>query len=399
MSYSKIILYTLLLLGSSAFAKDVTPEEKLGQLEIKSIDISKLSTIFDLKNFSMKFYVDDKSKSVDFDLANTVAAGTGCLEVIYRDSSGPVYEARQCNILVEEKKTTHLQLAAIKYTWNADQYKTEFGPQPLFTFSAADASNVLRLYRGISSSDPYGQPVLLIPAMPVLANLYHEHTGTLFSKTTVIKSGTLQTETLDTKELRGIITLDFIDGKPKFPETESTRNYLHATYWKREPYDERESHAPLNNSSAYNYYEFKTDGTSQSIRAFPLLKGVKDATLEVSINEHLIKPTLSAGQTIRIPVATLNVNDYRSNLPGTFKVYSSKNQRSGVLAEHLHPYIHNFYSQPSLRETYFPTKTSLFFPIGHLLRLDFYAIDDLGRNTLQDQIKVDLTKENSPSLY
>lgn len=138
---------------------------------------------------------------------------------------------------------------------------------------------------------------------------------------------------------------------------------------------------------AWNYYKFAPSGESQTIRAYPL-KNLKTFYYEVSINEHLTFPVIEIGKTVRIPVATINVHNYKSSLQGQYIVYSDKNEK-GKLEEYFPKKLRSEY----VENISFPTETSLFFPFGYTFRLDFYAKDDVEQNVLQDQVVVDLTHE------
>lgn len=392
MSHGRNIIFAIALLSSSAFAVDVTPTEKLGKLTVLPADAKKLDSSFDLQKLQLRFIVDSTDNAMKLGIANDVAAGQGCLQVQYQG----VYVATQCGIKIEDKKLTTVQLSAIKYTWDVKALRADFGPQPVIGLSTQDANHTLDAK--LNPASPSDQKVLMIPAMNVTVSLASYETGVLHQQASTLAAGDVIEEKIKTPELRGKLFLDFIHGKPTF-NADIAPNFITANF-RSQPLDDRHPRTPLNinsvpvgsfpysNGGPVNYYKFATTGDSQAIYAYPLRRDLPNYYYEVSINEQVIKPVLEANKTTRIPVATLNVFHYRSDVPGVFKVYSDHSVK-GTLKEQMHPSNPPHY----LQETYFPTNSSLFFPIGSMFRLDFYLKDDFGRNTLQDQVTVDLTHE------
>lgn len=390
----------VLLFCGSAFARDVVPVEKLGQLQILDVDTSKLDGSFVYGRLDIKFLIDNSSTNLKLAEANDVAAGLGCLELTYKDTSyRPVYTASQCGIKIEEKKLTTIRLAAVKFSWDVSNYVTGVGPQPGFSFVTRDANYKFSgpVLNPAKSTDQ--NTIFVIPAMNLELNLVHPDTGVLHSQTVALSSGVASNVAIVTKDLRGQILLDFIDGSPTF-NADLAPNYITASY-RHENERAGLSRAPSNinevavGSYPYavddmlNFYSFSKSGKSQSIYAYPVKPGASSYFYEVAINEHVIKPVIETGKVTRIPVATLNVHHYKSSIPGEYVVFSDKRIK-GTMEEYQHRRSgENRY----LGRTSFPTQTSLFFPIGFTFRFDFYITDDTGRKTLQDQVLVDLTHE------
>ncbi|WP_413289450.1 hypothetical protein [Bdellovibrio sp. HCB337] len=400
MSYVKSVLCMFLLFCGSAFARDVVPVEKLGKLQVLDVNTSTLGGSFDVSRLVIKFRIDNNLTNLKLAEANDVAAGQGCLEVTYKDKNGNAfYTASQCEVKIDEKKLTTVQLAAVKFSWDVSNYHTDVGPQPGFSFMTRDANYkfsgpVLNPAKGADL-----QTIFVIPAMNLEVNLVHPDTGGLHSQTVALSAGVASEVPIVTKDVRGQILLDFIDGSPTF-HADFAPNYITASYRQR---SERSglSRAPSIISEVgvgsypyavddmMNFYNFSEEGKNQTLYAYPVKPGSSSYFYEVAINEHVIKPVVEAGKVTRIPVATVNVHHYKSNIPGEYVVFSDKNVK-GQMEEHQHraggrsPYV----GQKS-----FPTNTSLFFPIGFTFRLDFYITDDTGRKTLQDQVLVDLTHE------
>jgi hypothetical protein len=390
--------------SSVALATDIRPVEKLGQLQVTlPADTPQLDANFKLAYLNLVFRVGGTQTKLQIGKENLVAAGEGCLDVTYQT----VYQATQCGVKIEEKKLTTVALSAVKFAWSQQSLASDFGPQPVFYFSTADLDRTFSAtFNPIHPSAELS--VFVIPAMTVRIDLQHDETGSLYQTSIKTAPGTAAVETIQTPELRGAVLLDFIGGKPVF-DTEKSYNFLAAVY-RDNQVAKGESHLPPaftaqdpgaqsgeTQSRRYfiNYYKFATDGINQTVYAYPLKTPNAFGTYyELSINEHIVPLILQAGQTTRVPVATLNVHHYKSNLAGFYRVFSDYRQK-GLLAQVLTPVQTTGYSYLpyKLVDMVYPTETSLFYPIGYNFRLDFYITDATGRTTLQDQVPVDLTHE------
>jgi hypothetical protein len=400
MLFKNVIMFSiscaLLLLGAFAEARDVVPDEKMGQLQVLNVHHGDWQPVADKSVFDFTFIIDKARAEIDLDKVNDVAAGVGCLTIDYRGRYGK-YKASQCGIRIDEHKLTTVQLGAVKFTWDLENFAADFGPQPVFNFSTTESD---RSFIGfLNPADPghLKENFFLIPPMTLTRTLSHDATGVLFQDKIAVNADMASIEQMPSQDFLGQILLDFFDGKPSF-DTRAPRNVIVASYGANNTQGNK-AHAPayieeksLGRQNAedgrYNFYKFSVLGENQTVHAYPLLPNAKNAAYEVSINEHVIIPVLEPGKVFRIPIATLDVHNYKSSLPGKYKVYSDRDQK-GVLAE----YKPKMKGYRNLESVLFPTETSLFFPIGHTFRLDFYATDDLGRDTLQDQVLVDLTHE------
>ncbi|MBS1969651.1 MAG: hypothetical protein JSU04_05065 [Bdellovibrionales bacterium] len=392
-----------LLMSSAAFATDIRPDEKLGQLQVtlpKNTD--QLDSKFNPKYLNLVFRVGGTETKLQIGKENLVAAGEGCLDVAY----GAVYQATQCGVKIEDKKLTKVALAAIRFAWNKEALAADFGPQPIFYFSTTDQQRqLLAQFNPSHLSEELS--VFVIPDMTVAIELQHDETGSLYKTSVKAIADTAAVETIQPPELRGALLLDFIGGKPVF-DTEKSFNSL-AVVYRDNQVAKDESHLPPSfmardegsqfadaQSKRYfiNYYKYAADGVNQTTYAYPIKqKNPWGTYYELTINEHVLPLSLTAGQTTRIPVATLNVHHYKSNLPGFYRVFSDYKQK-GILSQVLTPVNVSGYSDLyKLLDVVYPTETSLFYPIGYNFRLDFYITDATGRTTLQDQVNVDLTHE------
>jgi hypothetical protein len=392
-----LVILMGLLCSNDLLATNIYPVEKLGQLQVFAPDLSGLNGVFNPAKLRMEFTVDSKVASIPMSKVNDVAAGVGCLKINY--TGNYYYSASQCGIKIEEKKLTTIRLSAVQFSWDINQFNIDFGPQPEFSFSSKDANRIFQVTLNPMIAE-YQKLIFLIPSMTIQTSFMHPDTGVMFTQSNIVSESQATALLLQPpQELRGFVQLDFVDGKPTF-ETLKDRNYIAANDRKSEP-NYSYSYLPsnysslpngfsqINDSFLNNIFKFGFNAENQKIKAYPILSSVKNRYYDLAINEHSVRLSLESGKTVRVPIATLNVHHYRDNQPGTFKVFSDKTKR-GSLVEHRHP---DEQSTWRVSETFFPTNSSLFFPIGHNYRLDFYIVDDLGRNTLQDQVAVDLTHE------
>jgi hypothetical protein len=379
---------------SSAFCEDIVPHEKLGQLQITSPDVSGVNRPFKLDNLRLVFTIGENSKNLELGKTFDVAAGKGCLTISY----GEIYTASQCDISIVEKTMTKIQLATLVVRWNNANFDVDFGPHPKLALQTQDANRKISAVLDPLISDQTIVP-MIIPAMSVSAILEDPYTGPLYKANSSLAPNHISEFVINPPELRATVELDFIDGLPVF---NADPNYLVAKYSNISPgFGNSQVPASFNQNRygrffldyGYNFYKFfYSAGNKQKITAFPLLPAYQ-TYYTIAINEHTIHPVLTANQTTRIPVATLNVHHYQSNSKGSFKVFSDKTKK-GTWTENLQPDLRLNADPRVLKSVYYPTETSLFFPIGYRFRLDFYLRDALDRTTLQEQIEVDLTHEN-----
>ncbi len=386
------------LMSLSAVAGDVKPGEKLGTLIVTA------PPGFSLNNANVYFRIDNVSSAVKLGVENKVAAGTGCVEVKYDQKYK--YEASYCAVVINEKATTTVELAALRLSWDPKMFDVDFGPIPDFLFSTGDT---VRKIQG--KFKPYGIPLnevaLLLPAMMVNMDLFHPHTGVLSKQSIALSDGRVTDFPIQLSELRGTLHVHFVDGAPTFDTPDILKGNFAAIYQLQPNSDTSVTELPPSiRTSAegrggrrdgswedryvFNHFKFSTNGADQELKAFPVILSRENSSafLGISLNEFTIPVNLKSGQILNFSVATLNVYHYKSNLPGEFEVFANLDKRSNDLVRIRFPSAWGSDYKGPMRV---PTQKSIFVPYGFKYRLDFYAKDELGRVTLQDQIMQDLT--------
>lgn len=387
-----LLLSAVLLAGPLAFATDITPEEKLGKLIVTMPDLTGVPvSAFDKSYLNVTFRVDKKGSALTLGKENTVAAGNGCLEVAYYNR----YVATQCDIEIKEKQLTTVPLAGLELSWDWTALIADLGPQPVFQLKSADKVTTVSFLLNPAKQVDTGK-ILILPVMTLNLEFTHAHTGVLHTENVVLAPSKVNKFLITPKDVRATLFLDFIHGKMTYPN--ATSNYMAVAYRSSFPmpgysslpygYMVGAAPGPKQLDSLENFYQLAMDGSGQKLKIYALNPNITQFVYQVIVNEHVVPVKPVAGQSIRVPIATVNVNDYKTNVPGTFKVFTDKSQRVEPL---MLP--EQDYNIRGVKEKTFNTKTSLFFPIGYNFRFDFYIQDSVGRQTLQDQVYLDLTKE------
>jgi hypothetical protein len=386
-----------------AGAVNVNPGEKLGSIKVTLPDVAALAPLsakFKKENVSISITINKVTTALNFDKVSAIAANEGCLQVAYSVDQIS-YKAVQCGIKIEEKKLTTIPLTALKLFWDQTQIATELGPQPTFILKATDAQASITM-QPFSPAEKWNQDMLyILPAMNVSVELSHEQVGMIYQNIVSLKPGQIEQSIVNIKkDIRATLFIDFVDGAPTY-DVGQAANYVVANF-RTAPAGQHypdvsdrlwyfSSGFSVNNGSPddwngiINWYKFQLSGQSQKILAYPLANA--NDFYEVNVNEQIVPVTLTAGKETRIPVATVNVNDYKSGLPGTFKLFT---EDTAGFTEAKFASTNN---PTGFMKKEFNTKSSLFLPYGRIYRLDFFISDATLTKSLQDQVTLDLTKE------
>ena len=375
----------LLILFMAAFAvhaKDVKPVERMGQLQVSIPDLA-TELDFNIRAVSMSFDIENKATPIEVGRVANVLAGTGCLKI-----SSANYSVEKCGIVINEKALTVVRLGSLKLTWDPTMYAVDVGPDPKFSLGSTDKTLKITATL-IPASAHHLKHVFLLPSGPLSLHLANPDTGVLYQQVISISENTHAIVPVSAPDLRRILAVDFIDGKPSYMVSLSDMavayNCVRGT---GSSYPRLELNARTAKpgkgfvNSNCNFFRLAATGQSVSLKAYPLPQNKYD----VVINEHVISTKLDQPVT-SIPVATINVHHFDSSRAGLFKVVSNRSA-DGKMAEVYFPPPNLDY----LTEWWGATQTSVFLPYGFKYRFDVYATDDLGRKKLQDQIEMDLTK-------
>lgn len=387
MSFKNTLLIALFAGVTAASATDVKPIERFGSLVVK---VPKEFRALKLPLPTIRFVMNGSGKGIAVDAVNKIAAGTGCLKV--STAFGVPFELTKCGVEILPEQTTELSLAGIRVT--PDKAGVDVGPQLLLKLHTSDKNYSIVMGNVIAMDIPR-ETVVLVPEMTIDLNISHPEVDYNYTQKFQTKAGEVSPDVINMTEGRGYLQVVLVDGLSKFKEVPF--NYIMAIYAAKLDHSET-SLAPRystsrnpgrsENMALANYYRFSSKELDTKIRAFPLKQVKGGPSYYLAVNEHAVDFTIASGQTTVVPIATLNVHSFNTKRTGVFKLNSDRNE-----AGHLAP-IKTMYDQFSrdLSIQEFANESSLFLPFGYKYRFDFYALDDLGKKSMQDQVEVDLTK-------
>ncbi|MBC87640.1 MAG: hypothetical protein CL677_10735 [Bdellovibrionaceae bacterium] len=394
----RLVLGAVLSLAfmGTAFANEVNPTERLGRLKISIPDPVFLSYRIELDKLSFHFSIDGQTKQFQLDEVQDVAAGRGCLNIRYRGAY--YYRVDYCGVVIEPLQLKELKLSSFNPFWDDEFYDVDFGPEVKIKLSSVEENITFetiidpRFARSVSH-------FYILPAGEVKLEEVHPDVADLHSRTYDVPEGRRSSGNFIVPDTLGTVDVKFVDGAPRY---EMIDNHYMLINYRANPWIDGYSRVSIEatrieegqNTSSIgwvpNFYRLNHSGRRVILKARSLRER-PGLSYEFSANEQAVDFKLHPGQRTVLNVATINVNHYDTEREGKFYMNHILDSTEDTYKRILMPKVRG--ESVILKSVFLNTQRSLFLPMGSTYRFDFFAVDDLGRNTLQDQVVVDLTEQ------
>lgn len=394
---------SLFLLSSLALSKDVTPKEKLGSLRVVIPDTSnldiKLKRALDVRYFKFEYQSGNKTLAVEPGKTYEVSAGSGCLIMSNVKFN---FRLKNCNLVIAEKSLKEYQMGAFIPTWNSEMFKVDFGIRPIIRIAQENEQPFWSLYPypKSNSMNPLATADMDFASYIFPGQYLMDIAGHGYRMDFSVHAEHINTiDMTPDKDIRSSIVVNFLDAPPKFKFAQG--NYVVLKWGKSKGSSKEYTLAPhqlfrftnfgVNNTSAsnptINFYRLSKFNETNSLKVFPA--SAENNQLQIAVNEFEKVIQILPEETVSFDVVTLNINDYESGVKGTFDISRLVEDKLGLFeAFTIYPFAegYGYFYNSTVRDT----QASMHLLTDSSYLLDFYVTDDLGVQSKQDTIQIDL---------